>query len=67
MFVYQENPKESVEKLLELKSIVSHWIQGQCSNMNCISIYQPAKKKKKVTIYSSTQKHKITLKKSNKG
>lgn len=30
MFVYLENPKESIDKLVGLLSIVSHWIQDQC-------------------------------------
>lgn len=38
MFVYLEKTKESIDKPIGLLGIVSHWIQDQCKNINCISI-----------------------------
>ena len=47
MILHIENPKETIRKLLELISVKSRRIQGQYTEITCISITQQRKIRKK--------------------
>jgi len=47
MILHIENPKETIRKLLELISVKSRRIQGQYTEITCISITQQWKIRKK--------------------